>query len=160
MLLVLPIIDIWACRYYWIPSVLRSDTGYTAYWKWENKRNKVHSLMSTYWCSLSHLRYCFLFFCLFPFFFFSLSVSFEWYLMRVAGSMASRYWFLSLPFISRQNWQSYCMTGHWLTRIRTVSWRVKGEGLSGSAVWCSVHCAQLNITVAIPSISVGRHSLY
>ena len=69
-----------------------------------------------------------------------------------------------LSFIFCQNWWSCSISDevvdNCLTGIRRVYWRVKDEGLLGSAVWCSVYWARLSITAAVLNISVIRYRLY
>ena len=70
MPLVLPILDVCACRYCSVPSISIFDTEYTACWKkWENKTtNNVNALISTYCCSSFSHSQLLLFFLHFPFF--------------------------------------------------------------------------------------------
>ena len=61
------------------------------------------------------------------------------------------------------NWRSYSMIDDVIdicsNGIRTMYLRVKGKGLSVSAVCCSVYWARLSITAAILSISNSLYSL-
>ena len=119
-------LDICECRYWSIPSISGFDTGYTACWKWEIKRNNhLQELMNIpplrYWFFLS----AFSFLLPLPFFLFILS-------------------FFSF-FILRQKWRSYSISDaivdNYLIGIRTV---VKCQRLSVSAavVPCSLSTAE------------------
>ena len=174
ILIVRPILDICACPYCWIPSISRFGTGYPACWKWETETpqqwNNAHyplfaiapfsfafSFMLGYKFPLSDLDTF-------------LSVSFEWPADARCRShdvqiMMSFLFPLAISFsFCISIWQSYSMSDaivdNCLTGIRIVYWRSKGEGLSVSARWCSVHWARLSITAAILSIYVGRYYLY
>lgn len=91
----------------------------------------------------------------FPFWFFSNGT-----LMRVAVYILISFvslFFLPIFFTLKlcQNWRTYSTSDAIIdigsTGTRIVYWRVKGEGISVSAVWCSIHWAWPSILSAIRS---------
>ena len=80
--------------------------------------------------------------------------------LDVLSFTSAIYFSFCISFILRQYSISDTIVDNCSTGIRTAYWRVKGEGISVYAVWCSVHWARLSITAAIRSTFGGPYSLY
>ena len=68
-----------------------------------------------------------------------------------------------VSFISRQNWRSYSCVMRLLIIVQLgsepVCWRVEGEVLSVSEMWCSVHWAWLSIWIDWAILSIFEGSI-